>query len=302
MKTKLSLLALPLCLGLALTLALVACGSDGPTNSTPSSSSGLPPPLSSEVSNPEVKISDDFAVSVTYEIGDIIGKIDGSGNNPITKIEFTPSGWVQTRNITLPSPSINLTGKADIDLTNSSIQCGKPQTIQVQACAEKICSSKNATFEKPAYLCEPSSSSGASSSSEAGWRFGPPTNANIDKLNDDVNIGSAGSFILRSEDNNPKDGTPDMVVTGGKVRSVVSQNLISEKNGQIPTTTYSAADLGKNVPASNVSDEPATDESYFLVYFDNGDKYLVYFERGGSRWSEWPKKCTYWKAIESPSP
>jgi len=300
MKTKLSLLALPLCLGLALALALVACSSDNPgeTPST-SSSSGKQPNLSSEVSNQEVIITD-LEVIVTYEIGDIIGKIDGSPNDPIIKVEFSPAGWVETTSIILPTPGINLNGKAYIDLTNSAIGCGK-RTIQVQACASK-CSSKNADFEKPEYLCETSSPSGASSSSaEVVWRFGQPTTVNITKMNESVDIGSGGSLSLNSADDNPNDTQPDIVVSGGKIRSVSdSQSLIPERNNEIPNTTYSVGDLGQNEP--NASTITVNVEEYFLIYFSNGKKYLVYFDKGADAWRNWPKKCTYWEAVESPYP
>jgi len=307
MKTKLSFLVLPLCLGMVVALVLAACGGESSPSGPQSgaSSSGGYTPMSSDVTSSQVTISDNFGVELDYEIVRITGTIQAAKVDPLVKVEFrvNGSGWVSykgnpvTGAITFPvSDSVTLVrlSDAEIDLNNPSIPCSTLLTIQVvayPASGEDNRGSKSGTFEKPAYMCAISSSgTEASSSSEAVWKFEAPHFEDV-ILNSAVNIGS-GSFKLTGDD----DAQPDIEVTGGAIRRAES---IGGDDDVIPGKAYSVKNLGSVVPSD--TKEVLQNQEYYLIYLNNGDKYLLQFtKREGASWSSWPKKCTYWKATESP--
>lgn len=190
MKTKLSFLALPFCLGLVLTFVIAACSSgdspNGPSNSSNSNSGGgnsysRPP----DVDDAEVVFSSNFDVVVEGNLVVFTGNVDGSSKDHIVKLEFLTNGkaqgWVTYKDDPVTGPismdiSTVVLSKAEIDLTNSAIPCGT-HSVTVGACIQSgKCSQKSKDFTKPESMCAVSSSDAApSSSSEAVWVFGDPT-------------------------------------------------------------------------------------------------------------------------------
>jgi len=308
MKTELSFWKLPLCLGMALVFALAACTSESdnpPPPSTPGTSGGGVP-MSSEVVSEEAKFTN-FDVIREYETVSITGTISAATKDPLVKVEFITngSGWVSYKGnpvigpITPSEADAVLFKLADamIDLNNTVIPCAT-HNITVNACTSTgKCSNKNGSFEKPAYLCQ-SSSSGTelSSSSEAVWIFGSPQFADV-SINVSTPLG-AGSFVMSGDD-----GQPSIEVFNGKIRYA---NAVGADE-VVPGTAYSSKEnyLGSQAPTSSKlsDDEGVQNGDYYLIYLNNGDKYLLQFKpKTGTPWPSWPKSCTYWKATESPNP
>jgi len=313
MKTKLSFLALPFCLGLALSFILGACSGDKGTNSPePGTSSAAPtyssPPLSSAVVITEIMFSD-FGVDASTEYEKIIlmGAVDAAATLPIVKLEFlgVQPAWVSFTG-TLPSAHVSLT-KAVIDLANPAIPCGTIN-IQVKACVDAACSagkygtSDSKTFEKPAYMCAASSSSITTlySSSEVSWKFGGPQIVDV-ASGVPVAVGTA-TFTLSGDD-----GQPDMTVVGGTVR--IAMSLGVDDDTVVPGKEYSSKEtaLGSTKPTTNMigggdGKEGVQNQDYYLIYLNDGSKYLLYFSKSAvaASWPNWPKMCTYWLATQSP--
>jgi len=310
MKTKLSFWTLPLCLGTALALALAGCTGDSGNNSPPpagGNSGGNTPPMSSTITSEEVKFSENFAITVEYETVRITGTINAAKKDPLVKLEFliaNGSGWLtyQGKPVTgtisySVSDSISLVrlSDAEIDLNNSAIPCGT-HNMTVNACSStNRCSNRNGSFEKPAYMCAVSSSgTELSSSSEAVWKFGPPQFIDV-SLNVSATLG-AGSFVLSGDD-----GQPSIEVFNGKIRYA---NAVGADE-VVPGTAYSSKEnyLGSQAPTSSKlsDDEGVQNGDYYLIYLNDGNKYLLQFKpKTGTPWPSWPKSCTYWIATESP--
>ncbi|MCL1955686.1 MAG: hypothetical protein FWF63_00055 [Fibromonadales bacterium] len=317
MKTKLSFLALSLCLGIVLTFVLAACSTNDPVQGSGSSSSaGATHTPSSNVDNPGVVEIRNFELDATTSSDKIYisGKVEATKANPIVRIEFitTGSGWVSfddkpvTGPITLPGVSSVQLSDARIDLMNPSIPCAT-HYLTVKACIDEKCSAGKFTqeskqFTKPEMLCALSSSGGeVSSSSEAVWVFAPPSPDAEVPLNGSVQVGS-GSFKLSGDE-----GQPDMEVFGGKVRPVVALGTDDVEPGK----SYSSKEslLGSTpataIKLSNIrcGGDPCVVQNgdYYLIYLDGGDKYLVQFKKApGHTWPDWPKACTLWRATVSP--
>jgi hypothetical protein len=300
MKTRLSFLALPFCVGLVLTFVLAACTSDGGGGSggSNSSSSGAVYTPSSEVSASEV-VFDGFGVGEPeYDIIILKGYIDAAPADPIVKLEFKgiQPGWVSYKDapvngsVSLNTSRVKL-ADYEIKLENPSIPCGS-HNFTVEACtAKNTCSTKNGTFTKEAYLCALSSSAGAllSSSSEATWKFGAPVIVDA-SINTQIPMGTGYLRIV-------EDSQSGIIeVTNGKIRRV---EAISDDD-VVPGKSYSSSEslLGSK-PATALSDDLQNNE-YYMVYLNDNSKYLVQFTKKGASWSSWPKTCTYWLALESP--
>jgi len=305
MKTKLSLLALPFCLGLVLTFAIAACsgGGDEPSGGNSSNSNGgggtsysRPP----DVDNDKVKFSDNFDVYVEGNFVLMNGSVDGSAKDHIVKLEFLTNnaaqGWVTYNGSPVdgPVPGIDITTvslrRAQIDLTNDAIPCGT-HSLTIKACTQTDCAQKSKDFEKPKSLCPDlnSSASEPSSSSEAVWVFGSPHEGDFE-YNKSLSIGS-GSIKAVGEDE--MDTQPDLVVTGGTIKLALG---IDEDAGITENTSYPAKSI---TPA----DVDGLQEEYYLIYLNDGDIYLIQFLRkgeGGMAWTKWPKKYIYWRAKEHP--
>jgi len=311
MKTKLSLV-LPLCLSLGLVLTFVLAACSGSTSVPPdstSSSGGAVYHPSSDVQAPGIVEIRSFEVTTYGEKVYLTSSIEGSKEEPIVKVEIltTQPGWISYNDLggnpKTFSPGVKtITLNAEVDLNEASIKCSdNPHSITVKACIDQACSpgkyaTETGTFEKPGYLCVLSSSGGAlSSSSEAAWVFGAPQFNDV-SLNSPVSIGS-GSFKLTGDD----DGQPDMEVTNGKIRLATSLGVDDES--VVPGKSYSSKEnaLGSSVPASSKleGEYGVQNKEYYLIYLNDGNKYLVQFE-GKPKWIDWPKKCTYWLATESP--
>jgi len=310
MKAKLSFLTLPLCLGLIVTLVIAACSS-GSTNSPPDggTSNGGNVNYSSDARNDGMIDITRFDLERSGDKVYISGNITGTLEEPVVRVELitTNNSWIQnieynSQSGLTPSKTIVLT--AEIDLTQASIECGKEYSVQLKACIDLACSNdkiatKNGTFDKPndLYACVANSSGGggASSSSEAMWVFaGPEVNENV-ILNTAITIGS-GSFKLTGD----SDTQPPIEVSGGTIRRATS---LGGDDDVMPGKQYSSKEgvLGNTVPSG--STETLQQYEYYIIYFSDKSKYLLQFERGsfeGATWSKWPKKCTYWRATESP--
>jgi len=304
MKTKLSFLALPLCLGMVLTFVLAACdgGKDSPGDELSSGSGG-----GSVITNPSSEVKSDSIVFDDKSFGTdlsgdkmyITGKIYGTVDLPIVKLEFKPNNLISyDDDIDLPATNVTLTGRVYIDLTSSSLSgCGTKQYIEIKACTDQNCkgyATKNVEYVRPDRYCAASSSSvtAASSSSKTVWKFGQITTVDV-PYNTKVDIGS-GSFKLSGDD-----GQPDIEVTGGKIRLATAlcgsddvepgKEYSSEKSclgSEVPTTNSLGGDLGVQMG------------EFYLIYYSDS-KYLVQFEKKTS-WIDWPKKCNFWMATVSP--
>jgi len=311
MKTKLSFLALPSCLGMVLALALAACGGDsGNNHHDGGTSSSTDVNLSSPVVSEEVTFNN-FSVGVESGMVRITGNISAAKADPIVKVEFSIEGgsssWFSykgspvTGPITYPvSDSVaffRLTD-VDIDLSNTSIPCGVSKPIAVRACsASGKCSSEPGSFTKPNDMCPEllSSATQVSSSSEAVWKFGPPSPA-ID-VSSGVSIAIGTGYFKLSGD----DGQPDIEVENGKIRMVTTIGA----DEIVPGTAYSSKEnfLGSLPPTKSKldGDDGLQNKEYYLIYLNDGSKYLLYFTaKGSAPWPSWPKSCTYWLATESP--
>jgi len=313
MKTKLSFLALPLCLGMVLALVLAACSDGGKSPNGPqpslSSSGGVVYQPSSEVKNEQVVFSENFGVSVEFETVVLTGTISSPQTAPIVRLEFTTSqaGWVSYKGtlvngpISVNTPLVKL-NDAEIDLKNPNIPCGVPQNLSVKACLDANCSpnkysTRNGSFEKPAHLCAAlSSSAGApSSSSSAVWKFGQSTV--VDALSGTpITIGT-GSILLYGDNSTQ----PDMKVTNGKIRRAGA----IEDDDVIPGKAYSSDEsvgLGTSIPTLDKldGDDGLQNGEYYMVYLNDNSRYLVQFTPK-TTWGAWPKTCTYWLATESPN-
>jgi len=324
MKEKLSFLALPLCLGLVITLVLAACSSGGGTNSSheTSSSSVNPGGISSNVQIVGVLTIEPFSVYISDKKAIISGTVTATPADPVARLEFlinnssTNANWISyddrpvngSINIDPKTPALDL--YAEINLKNDDIPCDEVIIVTVIAYnSTNKFASVNETITKPSNLCTVSSSAGAvSSSSVAVWRFGQPTVEEVFAGGTPITIGS-GSFELVGV--LPVDGQPDLKVYNGKVRPA-NPCKDSDLDDIKPGEPYSSErDCLGNTPAkvSKLSDcgEGGFDicyaqpEEYFLIYLDNGGIYLVQFKPiDDEKYTAWPKKATYWEALEHP--
>jgi len=305
MKTKLSFLVLPLCLGLLLTFVLAACSDGNPAPNDGTSSGSQNPNLSS--SNVYLPGEVDFLEFTVVDGGSkvyIDGTVEGTTEEPIVKVEFitTNSGWISNNSLgenpkTFSPGYKAVTFSAEIDLNEPSIKCSdNPHTIKVMACNTKNkCATDSRTFNKPDYLCALSSSGGAvSSSSEAVWVFGSPQFADV-PFNSPVTIGSGSVKMTGNE------GQPDIEVSNGKIRMPTSLGV--DDDVVSPGKSYSSKEnaLGSSVPTKSKleGEDGLQNKTNYLIYLNDGSKYIIYFE-AKTTWPEWPKKCTYWPATESP--
>jgi len=315
MKTKLSFLALPFCLGLVLAFMLSACDSGGGGNKDEKSSSsaggGSNPTPSSEKDNASINWDPDPPeISISNDKLRIRGKIIAIGKEAnIVKVKFSPSGWVEyDGSLTEATQTFILTGNTVVDLTNSAIPCGSKQNITIEACLTDDCkasSLRNVPFEKECAISSSETTAPSSSSAKAVWKFGAPDTKEV-RANKDVELGS-GKFKLVGDDD--MESQPAIQVTGGRVQSVIA--LCDDECDDVEVgkayEAYSGRDsedhLGTEAPKGS-SFEPVyigsiRSEFYLLVI--GSDKYLLAFEAGPSGdVSKWPKKCIIWKATESP--
>jgi len=325
MKTKLSFLALPsICLGIALILAISACTSDSspdpaPTPGTSSAGGGGGGTLSSKVESGSLE--GDFALESGLVTDKVLvsGKYSRVGNVEISKMEITPSGWVTYKGSLVTGPinfpagttAVSFGNDTYIDLNNAAIKCGS-NDLTIKVCIDAACSDgkwagKTEKFEKPQKYCNSSSSQGggaqSSSSAANSWKFGNPTEVEIASLGEWKTIsGTSISFALL-EGAGENTTMPDIEVKGGGgIRPVVA--LGGDDDDVVPGKVYGAYDekggetLGDKIATSSRDESGVTADSWFLIYAGK-ERYLLHFQKIGS-WSKWPKKCTYWTALESP--
>jgi len=335
MKTKLSFLALPsLCLGIVLTFVLAACSSDSSSGSgnepgTSSNSGGGEKPPSSAVQG-KLVISN-LGVerrNSNSPIFDVIGIVEGSTSAKVLKVEFhldkASSNWIYDSDKQPVNSAINIDapGALSFPLSNYYIDlsskdfgsyCG-PLKFWVKACADDKCAvdpttSNTVEFQRDQSFCNPSSSSQTvqSSSSEAKrWKFGTATEVEISGLDEWITIsGTSLSFALLESD-----GQPDLEVKGGA--GLRKANTLCGADDIEPGTYYDVKDsksglecLGDAVGTKNKislasPDDPSVSEGDYIFIYSGNNIYLLHFQKGADRWRMWPKKCTYWKALENP--
>jgi len=331
MKEKLSFLALPLCLGLVITLVLAACSSGGgssPSHET-SSSSGYNGELSSNVQvDGKIEFEDDFKVDYSGKTATLFGTVKATVADPIVKIDFfinnsrTNASWILYNDepvdgtIYLPNKLSGLGPNiAEITFSNDDdIPCDEEFRVSLDIYIE---SGKKGTafwsFKKPSKFCPVSSSAGAvSSSSVAVWRFGQPTVEEVFAGTPVTIVGSGGFELVGKV---PLDGQPDLRIYNGKVRPA-NPCKDSDLDDIDPGEPYSSERncLG-NTPAKVSSlgkcEEGGFDvcyaqpEEYFLIYLEDDDGkiykiYLIQFKPIEGLYTTWPKKATYWEALEHP--
>ena len=310
MKAKLSFLALSLCLSLVLTFVLAACGSDSPTRSEgTSSNSHTSMPSSENQILDELEIWD-FGTDATTSKGTVflLGTVKGTKDLPVENVTLIINPYgdkdvLYNRDL-LHGVEVSLRQYAKIDLKD--MPCGSYE-IAVKACNSKRCANtETKTFEK---ICATSSAGGggASSSSVAVWKFGLSTAVPVPK-NTDIPIGGNGQFQLIAIDEED-DGQPDVSITNGKIRPATA-NCIDDDVEQDKAYSSEESCLGsKPATVSKLSDCAiggfiicaAQQWQYFIIYLDDGSKYLIQFDKSGSgKFDAWPKKATYWRASESP--
>jgi len=326
MKTKLSFLALPsICLGIALTFAISACTSDSsnpePTPGGTSSSSTGGGGLSSKVESGSIEGTFTLEEGLATDKVLVSGKYTRKGNVEIRRMEITPYGWVTydgklvTGPVSFPAGNdgVNFGNDTYIDLTNPDIKCGS-NDLTIKVCIDDCTTSgkwvgETKKFNKPTKYCASSSSQGAgqSSSSEADkWKFGNPSDLEINKLGEPVSIsGTSISFVLSGDG-----GMPDIEVMGGATVRYV-QALGDDDDDVVPGKFYDAYNpkngdetLGDKIPTKSKDETGVTKDTWFMIYY-NADRYLLHFQCGGGAsgvgcWSKWPKKCTYWLALSKP--
>jgi len=317
MKTKFSLLALPIYLGIFLALAISACDNGGDNKEGDSSSSkkgGTSSSTPANVDNASIEW-DGFEGEKIKDKFQIYGKIYTIGKDAyIVKVKFSPSGVVTYKDsevkepISVKTKEFKLGGDTWVDLTNAAIPCGNNQSVTIEACLTDDCkepSRKSVTFDKDQSYCNSSSSETvqSSSSSKAVWKFGSPDTKDVG-ANKNIELGS-GSFKLVGEDDFCSQ--PDIQVTGGRVQEISALcedgcDDVEVGKAYSSETNY----LGNKPPADSkvegvfIGYDNGIHSSYYLVVIGS-DKYLLAFDYGPSKdVSKWPKKCTIWKATESP--
>lgn len=332
MKAKLSFLALPISMGLAMIFVLAACGSGSPTAPPPGGnipgSSFVP---SSDSNSGGIAISG-FSVEVydgtdkvtiqgiaSYKETDRIARIkfEGLDNHPSwISYDGNPVPANGTININdPPQKSFNFDSKyIEIDLNNEAIECDKNYNVQVTVWT-KADSAANAsgTFKKPSYMCNKSSSGGAGvSSSSVGWKFGQPTSGKIPtaSVNTNIPIGSGSFTVLQQDLAFDVVDQPDLRINGGKLRwpvspcgGVIDDNIVP---GVIYPQREGSTECLGNTPAtatklSDLEDTGISKGDYFLVYLDGGSVYLLFFAgEGGGSMTKYPIEYKYWLAEEHP--
>jgi len=314
MKTKLSFLALPLCLGLALTFALAACDSGGGSKEKGTSSgSGSTYQPSSDANDAQGLITMDFQGVDCNDDGrgydgicQLMGSISTGNSVTIVKVSVTTenSDWVsynggRADNITTPTNYFKL-NNVEIDLTKPTMLCNKEYSITVKACLDPACNTGNFAqstkkFTKPQYFCNKSSSGGGSgtpsSSSEAVYKFGPKNTDGMTAGKNEVkNLGSA-SFKLEEGEGG------DLISAIGGTLSLVPYAFSDDypDPGPVANTPYSAADIPVQAPMQ--SGGLQIDDYYLLIpTASGGDRYLIRIRT----YNNWPKNVDYWKVMEYP--
>jgi len=317
MKTKFSLLAMPIFLGIVLTLAISACDNGGDNKDGDSSSSkkggGASSSSQPDVDNASIEW-DDFDGELIKGKFQIYGKIYTLGKDAyIVKVKFSPSGYVTYKDNIIKDPisslktkEFKLGGDTWVDMENTAISCGK-QSVTVEACLTDDCkepSRKSLSFDKDQSYCNSSSSETvqSSSSSKAVWKFGPSETKEV-RVNRDVELGS-GSFKLIGDD--VMEAQPTIQITGGRVQPVIA--LCDDECDDVEVgkayPAYSDSEHLGTKPPTQSSFEPVfigSIRSEFYLVVIGSDKFLLAFEAGPSGdVSKWPKKCIVWKATESP--
>jgi hypothetical protein len=330
MKTKLSFLALALCLGLALTFALAACtGGSGSHEEESSSSRGGNVPMSSDVADAQLIFTvddppNDIYANFNSDRIELLGIFSAGNADAMKTLEFIPSGWVKyngnevNSKITIPESKntyLNLSNEdAFVYLDNKNLgnDCGKKE-VQVKACLEnkdnkERCTSHKYEFNRPESYCATSSAGGASSSSAAAWKFGSKEGPKSAALNSKIEIsGFSASFTLTDPD--IPGVQANISVSGGNVRYTnVNYTLDGDPdNGfndyPVPNKSY-PSNLFKNMTGAQSSmDIEGLNEYYIITASSGNDKYLVRIEykTGSSNPTEWPKTIYYWKVLEGPN-
>jgi len=328
MKTKLSILALLLCLGAALTLVLAACSTSSAGNGEGDSSSSTGNVnLSSPVETSELLFTvgdEDTYVNLNSDKIELLGIYNAAPADPILKLEFSPTGWVKYDGNVVNSAItgqpdlgtyINLGNKdAYVDLTNNSIGCGD-QTVGVQACLKKgedgkdRCTSHLYKFNKPNSYCATSSSGGSgtrSSSSEATWRFGSKEGPISAGKNSEKEIpGFSARFTLSEKTVDGIDLTA-ISISGGNIRYTdvnytdgdVGFDGYPVSNKDYPSKIFRLTQPVQSMDMENLN------EYYIITASSGSDRYLIRVEpKDGPAGSpgDWDKKVYYWKVLEGPN-
>jgi len=312
MKTKLSFLALPF-LGLVLTVALVACGSDGGGGTThEGNSSGsnnpLPPVESDSLKFEGLKIDEEPDDEGIIKIRGFIRAI--GAETRIVKLEFSAqnTSWISYNGnpvngaITgLSEKQIVLGSSTEINLKNPSMACGGPYNVNIKACTDnsgKFCAvSEAVSFSKPDSYCRSSSSAvtEVSSSSEAGWKFGSEQ-AKSAENGGPVTIGS-GAFTLQSTEE-----AISVNLSGGcNIRDLGAISFLDGDQFPRDGKTYNRPFAVIGPAESRIAD--LSSKVYYLIYCGE-DKYLIWFllmdRDSGLGFDTWPKPVKYWPVTESP--
>jgi len=314
MKTKLSLLVLPLslCLGLALTVA--SCGDNSPTGSKGNGGSGSSSSYSAPPDKPSegVKINGFDITSYTL-YASITGTVQAVTPNLITKVTYSgvDASWIsradgKTGAISVDNAKVfDLT--AEIDFRNKAIGCDREYTVTIEARTSRDSVTRESkTFKKPEALCAQQNSSGSgepSSSSLASWKFGSPSTGEI-TAGTPVAIGSGSATFELLGDGEIVD-QPDLKISGGNVRIPIA--LCGDDNPTVGEHSPDRQCLGSEKATqhslSDIGQERVSGPDYYLVYLDDGSIYLLQFtKRDGASWSNWPLKYIFWPATDYPRP
>lgn len=328
MKTKLSFLALPLCLGLMLAFVLAACGGDsgsgGGGDGEKSSSSYTQ--NYSKAEDPTVNIPLDV-LNVTCDPEGkctIPGFINAMGSdtatgvaNLIQSVTFNAENvsWFSDKDgrplsgpITPNIKSVKLSSYASVDITRTEIPCGEHK-FTVTACtdaAKKKCGNVEGSFVKPDSYCRSSSSGGAeasSSSSEIMWVFGDEQQKTF-KYGEIQTISDNVKFQLV----NVEDGSDGYIkAERGSIRSLLGVPCNDMFDDTPNTSGYPRpgvgypnrkfSSLGNPTPILTV-EAGFIRTCYNLICSENEtEKYLIMLDEvsGSDSW-----QARYWKVVTGP--
>jgi len=311
MKTKFSLLALPLYAGVALVFALGACGGDkgnGPKDKDSSSSSYVPPDGTKD-ENIELK---NFKITKAADGKLIISGTFSASGDAIANLKFDlPNlSWISYKGQAIPSNGIITTGlgknvslsemdnATEINLKNTSIPCGK-HSIIITACSDEArtkCTNNAAKdydfeteFEKPADYCATSSSDGGDVSSSSGtpWVFDIEKTLTIQKNTEQQISGNVKFKIIDEESCGAAGLKIEMTGTSMQIKLFhgLTRDFVPEKDKEYDDDKYN--DL-VDVPDRCIE----SGEPYLIS--SGSEKYLIKIPL------PWPLNAKYWKVTKSP--
>ena len=312
MKTKLSFLALPLCLGLALVFALAACdgSTSGPPNGGESSTSNGGGGTSSPES-PVYKVNgSDIYVDNSSEKIELMGKFEAAvPAYKMVSLQFNKPGVIYD-NRDVGTNIINFDSTQSINMNRGYIpfasipDCGE-KTITATVCHKQgvACGEHTFKYKKPDDYCATSSAGGnVSSSSEAKWKFG--ARGTLQALNGSENSIPGSSIRFTFTQVGEEFGYTNISVAGGgNARRWTSANCYGnyedafdndcriKDNYELPGAAFSF----ETAPRLNNKND------YYLITAGS-ERYFIRTEGKGGPDGDWdfPMTIQYWK-MEGPN-